>query len=195
MQLLRLLGLKKDLNQAAFRACAEEVEAWDLADMGPEQKAEALAAARELVQELTSSPSLQGTSLYHAIRDIAFVPASVVRGCPTIHLLSSSCVPCSLSAEQVYAVQISIDGGFAKLLLHTLHDVHRTRIATWQATHHCMRKGLTVLRHRGCPEAGRPRPSWPRSPRRSCPGTGRWVSWQPRCWRRAACRRPSPGRR
>ena len=137
MQLLRLLGLKKDLNQAAFRACAEEVEAWDLADMGPEQKAEALAAARELVQELTSSPSLQGTSLYHAIRDIAFVPASVVRGCPTIHLLSSSCVPCSLSAEQVYAVQISIDGGFAKLPASAMSTLEVFPVAALRSTAQC----------------------------------------------------------
>ena len=85
LQLLRLLGLKKDLNQAAFRACAEQVETWELADMEPEQKAEALATARQLVHELASSPSLQGTSLYHAVRDIAFVPASLVRTLPTSH--------------------------------------------------------------------------------------------------------------
>ena len=79
-QLLRLLGLKRDLNQAAFKACASEVESWELAGMGPEERAAALAAARQLVQELTSHPSLQGSSLYAAIRDIAFVPASLV--CP-----------------------------------------------------------------------------------------------------------------
>ena len=78
VQLLRLLGLKKDLNQATFRACAEQVETWELADMAPEQKAEALVTARQLVQELANNPSLQGTSLYHAVRDIAFVPASLV---------------------------------------------------------------------------------------------------------------------
>ena len=93
VQLLRLLGLKKDLNQAAFRACAEEVEAWDLAGMGLEQRAEALAAARELVQELTGSPSLQGTSLYHAIRDIAFVPASVVRRLPKMSFAVMGSLP------------------------------------------------------------------------------------------------------
>ena len=78
MQLLRLLGLKRDLNQAAFKACASEVESWELADMSPEERATALAAARQLVQELTSNSSLQGTSLYAAIRDVAFVPASLV---------------------------------------------------------------------------------------------------------------------
>ena len=78
LQLLRLLGLKRDLTQAAFKACASEVESWELADMSPEERAAALASARQLVQELTSNPSLQGTSLYAAIRDIAFVPASLV---------------------------------------------------------------------------------------------------------------------
>ena len=83
-QLLRVLGLKKDLTQAAFRACAEEVETWDLVSMEAEQKTEALATARQLVQELTTSPSLQGTSLYHTIRDVGFVPASLVRCLPVI---------------------------------------------------------------------------------------------------------------
>ena len=79
LQLLRLLGLKKDLNQSAFKACAEEVETWDLAYMGAEERSEALAAARQLVAELASNPALQGTSLYSSVRDIAFVPASLVR--------------------------------------------------------------------------------------------------------------------
>ena len=79
MQLLRLLGLKKDLNQSAFKACAEEVETWNLAYMGAEERSEALAAARQLVAELASNPALQGTSLYSSVRDIAFVPASLVR--------------------------------------------------------------------------------------------------------------------
>jgi len=76
-----MLGLKKDLNPAAFRACAEEVECWSLADMEEKQKAESLKIARWLVQELANTPTLQGTSLYHAIRDIAFVPATLVRVC------------------------------------------------------------------------------------------------------------------
>ena len=79
LQLLRLLGLKKDLNQSAFKACAEEVETWNLAYMGAEERSEALAAARQLVAELASNPALQGTSLYSSVRDIAFVPASLVR--------------------------------------------------------------------------------------------------------------------
>lgn len=74
----------------AFRACAEEVEAWDLANMEPEQKAEALTAARQLVQELATSPSLQGTSLYHAIRDIGFVPASLVCCLPVMQSAHNS---------------------------------------------------------------------------------------------------------
>ena len=88
-QLLRLLGLKKDLNQAAFRKCAEQVETWELAEMDPAQKAEALATARQLVQELASNPSLQGTSLYAAVRDIAFVPASLVCALPIFQRMNN----------------------------------------------------------------------------------------------------------
>ena len=76
-----MLGLKKDLNPAVFRACAEEVESWSLADMDEKEQAESLKTARWLVKELGNTPTLQGTSLYHAIRDIAFVPASLVRIC------------------------------------------------------------------------------------------------------------------
>ena len=60
-QLLRLLGLKKDLNQAAFRKCAEQVETWEL----------------------------QGTSLYAAVRDIAFVPASLVCALPIFQRMNN----------------------------------------------------------------------------------------------------------
>ena len=40
---------------------------------------------------------------------------------------------------------------YTPLLLHTLHDVHRTRIATSQATHHCMRKGFDRVASQGVP--------------------------------------------
>lgn len=78
LQLLRLLGLRNSLHQSAFKACAEEVESWSLPEMSPGQRAEALETARALVKELSSNPALQGTSLFSAIRDIAFVPSSLV---------------------------------------------------------------------------------------------------------------------
>ena len=69
--------------------------------MRPEERALALAAARQLVQELTSHPSLQGTSLYAAIRDIAFVPASLVCTllCLPLHALH---MPSLLPADECF---------------------------------------------------------------------------------------------
>ncbi len=78
------------------------METWELAEMEPEQKAEALATARQLVHELASNPSLQGTSLYAAVRDIAFVPASLVCALPILKRMNiftaallRSTVPCT----------------------------------------------------------------------------------------------------
>ena len=109
LQLLRLLGLKKDLNQSAFKACAEEVETWNLAYMGAEERSEALAAARQLAAELESNPALQGTSLYSSVRDIAFVPASLVR----TDILT--CLVCF--CLNLFRTFLSIPSGSSKVLL------------------------------------------------------------------------------
>ena len=50
----QLLDMKRKLPPAAFRACAEEVKSWSLADMDEGQKADSLEVARWLVQKLHS---------------------------------------------------------------------------------------------------------------------------------------------
>lgn len=75
------IGLRSKVDHVTFLACARELESWGLGmpGMNEGQVAESIVMARELVQELRSNTALLTNELFHALHDIAFVPATKVR--------------------------------------------------------------------------------------------------------------------